>query len=134
MLLGVLCVWRVTHLLGAEDGPWDLLARLRRSIERVAPTRLFQCFYCLSLWVAALFGWAMAEAWRDRALLWLASSGGAILLQRLTTASDTEIVPVPYREEEVPHARMLRTEPFSGPERAAGNRGSDGATDGARQP
>jgi len=28
--LSVLCVWRITHLLYAEDGPWDLFVRLRR--------------------------------------------------------------------------------------------------------
>lgn len=25
--LAVLCVWRLTHLLQAEDGPWDLVIR-----------------------------------------------------------------------------------------------------------
>ena len=30
LVLGSLCVWRVTHLLHAEDGPWDLVVRLRR--------------------------------------------------------------------------------------------------------
>ena len=28
-ILCTLALWRVTHLLAAEDGPWDLIARLR---------------------------------------------------------------------------------------------------------
>ena len=30
LVLGILCVWRVTHLLNAEDGPWELVVHLRR--------------------------------------------------------------------------------------------------------
>ena len=29
-LLGILSVWRITHLLQAEDGPWAVVVRLRR--------------------------------------------------------------------------------------------------------
>lgn len=29
LLLGSLCVWRITHLLVAEDGPWGAVVRLR---------------------------------------------------------------------------------------------------------
>ena len=32
LLVGALSVWRVTHLLQAEDGPWDVVVRLRRSM------------------------------------------------------------------------------------------------------
>jgi len=35
--LAVLGVWRVTHLLNAEDGAWELLAHLRRGSLQVAP-------------------------------------------------------------------------------------------------
>jgi len=30
LMLGILGVWRITHLLQAEDGPWDLVVRFRR--------------------------------------------------------------------------------------------------------
>jgi len=30
LTLGVLCVWRISHLLNAEDGPADAVVRLRR--------------------------------------------------------------------------------------------------------
>ena len=32
LILGILGVWRITHLLQAEDGPWDLVVQLRRAL------------------------------------------------------------------------------------------------------
>ena len=54
-LISALAVWRATHLLHAEDGPWDVFLRLRRLSGEGMIGRLFDCFYCLSLWVAAPF-------------------------------------------------------------------------------
>ena len=83
IVLGVLAVWRVTSLLQAEDGPWDLSARLRRVAGAGHLGRLLDCFYCLSLWVAIPIVFLIEYGWRGRILLWLGLSGGAILLQRL---------------------------------------------------
>ena len=83
-ILGILAVWRVTHLLNAEDGPWDLLVRMRRLAGQGFFGRLLDCFYCLSLWVAIPFAWLLATDWKELLFLWLAFSGGAILLERLT--------------------------------------------------
>lgn len=84
LALGILGVWRVTHLLAAEDGPWDAIARVRRRLGSGVWGRLFDCFYCLSLWVAVPFAWLLGEAAVERILLWLALSGGAILVERVT--------------------------------------------------
>lgn len=84
LVLAVLGVWRVTHLLHAELGPWNCLERLRTAMESHLHTRLFGCFYCLSLWVAAPIAWFIGDTSREKLFLWLASSGGAILLQRMT--------------------------------------------------
>lgn len=94
----VLGVWRVTHLLAAEDGPFDLLARLRRSLGKGFWGQLMDCFYCLSLWVAAPFALILEPGWKGRGLAWLALSGGALLLERATSRS---IPPIPayYKED-----------------------------------
>jgi hypothetical protein len=84
LLVLVLAVWRATHLLHAEDGPWDVVARLRRLAARAGLARVFECFYCLSLWVALLPAIAHAGGWIDGAAVWFALSGGAILLHRAT--------------------------------------------------
>ena len=83
-VLGILAVWRVTHLLNAEDGPWNLLAKLRRLAASGFWGSLVDCFYCLSLWIAVPFAYFLGARWPERVLLWLALSGATCLLERLT--------------------------------------------------
>jgi hypothetical protein len=85
LVLGILCVWRVTHLLNAEDGPWDLVVRLRRRAGNGFWGELLDCFYCLSLWVAAPLAIAMGSGLKERLLLWPGLSAAAILLERFTS-------------------------------------------------
>jgi Protein of unknown function (DUF1360) len=84
LLLGALAVWRVTHLLAGEDGPWDLVLRLRQAAGSGFWGRLMDCFYCVSVWVALPFAFGLGESWREGLLLWPALSGAAILLERAT--------------------------------------------------
>lgn len=98
-LLGVLGVWRVTHLVSAEDGPWKLMARFRQRAGNGFWGGLVDCFYCLSLWVAAPVAWWLGEGAKERTLLWLALSGGSILLER---ATEREAPPPLWKEEDLP--------------------------------
>ncbi len=82
--MAALAVWRLTHLLSAEDGPWQVLVRLRRLAGSRFWGELLDCFYCLSLWVAAPLAWWLGGTWAQRLLLWPAISGAAILLDRAT--------------------------------------------------
>ena len=68
LLVGILATWRVTHLLWAEDGPWRIVALLRRRAGTGFWGGLMDCFNCLSLWVAL--------------------SGGAILVERRTARQE----------------------------------------------
>jgi hypothetical protein len=84
LLLGILCVWRVTHLLQAEDGPWDVSVRLRRIAGEGFWGKLLDCFYCLSMWTAGPCAILLGETLKERILLWPALSTGAIILERVT--------------------------------------------------
>lgn len=84
VLLAVLAVWRVTHLLVAEDGPWNVLSHLRRVAMAVRLQRLADCFYCASVWIAIPFALLLARDWRSLAMCIPALSGGAILLERIS--------------------------------------------------
>ena len=53
LVLVVLATWRVTHLLAFEDGPGDVVATLRQRLGNGFFGKLMDCFYCMSLWVAA---------------------------------------------------------------------------------
>ena len=88
-VLGVLAVWRVTHLLYAEDGPWDVIIRVRRRAGTGFWGKLLDCFYCLSLWIAAPLALLLGSGWAERLLLWPALSAGAILLERVTSRDGT---------------------------------------------
>jgi hypothetical protein len=80
---GTLGVWRITHLLEAETGPWYLLDRLRQRVAAGFWGSLLGCFYCLSLWVSVPFTLFLVGEWRERLLMGSALSAGAILLERL---------------------------------------------------
>jgi uncharacterized protein DUF1360 len=83
--IAVLGVWRITHLLAAEDGPGDAVVRLRTAAGNGFWGTLLDCFYCLSLWVAAPFAVVTGGSMLERVLLWPALSAGAILLERVTS-------------------------------------------------
>jgi hypothetical protein len=89
LVIAILAVWRVTHLFWGEDGPWDLVVRLRRVAGNTMVGSALDCFYCLSLWIAAPMAWLIGHGWQERVLLWLAFSAGAILLERIS-AEQTE--------------------------------------------
>ena len=97
-LLGTLAVWRITHLLQAEDGPWDVVVHLRRRAGTGFWGQLLDCFYCLSVWIAAPFAICLGKTWSRKVLLWLALSAGAILLERATDRTHGE-APALYIEE-----------------------------------
>ena len=99
LLVGILAVWRVTHLLQAEDGPWDSIYHLRRLAGEGMWGRLLDCFYCLSLWVALPFALLAGRGWRDWLVLWPALSAGGILLGRLAERQ-TAVSPAWYHEDD----------------------------------
>jgi len=84
-LVGALATWRVTHLLVEEDGPADMVVRLRRRAGDGWMGQAMDCFYCLSIWTAAPVAAAVARRPREAPLTWLALSGAACLLERATT-------------------------------------------------
>jgi hypothetical protein len=69
LTLGALAVWRISHLFHAEDGPGDVFVRLRRLAGTGFAGTLLDCFYCLSLWVAAPLAWWIGGDWTERVLL-----------------------------------------------------------------
>jgi hypothetical protein len=99
LALGVLAVWRVTHLLHAEHGPWGVFERARGAAARAGLGAGVACFWCLSVWTAAPAAWWMASGWGARAVAWLALSAGAILIE-VRLLGGPVAAPVPFEEEE----------------------------------
>ena len=87
-IVSALAVWRLTHLLGKEDGPFDIIFLIRKKAGTGFFATLLDCFYCLSIWVALPFGLWLGLNWWEKILTWLALSGAACLLEQATTKSD----------------------------------------------
>jgi len=110
LVFGSLCVWRITHLLYAEDGPWNVVVRLRKRAGPGFWGDLLDCFYCLSLWIAVPIAIFLGDGWKDRLLLWPATSAGASLLQRLTSHKDAPPIAQYHEDEEIKNVVLRREE------------------------
>lgn len=116
LVLGTFAVWRITHLLNAEDGPGDVFVRLRKLVGEGFWAALLDCFYCLSIWVAAPIAYWLGDGWKEKLLLWPALSAGAILLERLTSNRQEKYPPPAayFEDPKVPDALLpqeRRTDP-----------------------
>ena len=121
LLLAVLTVWRITHLLTEEDGPWDVVVGLRRRAGRGFWGRLLDCSYCLSLWVAVPLAAILARTVVEGLLLWPALSAGALLLERATSSTDAALPELAYHEnEEVPDVLLRRKQTAAQDDGSAG--------------
>ncbi len=84
MIVDVLIVWRLTHLINIEDGPYKVFFNFKVWLKKKRHNflfEMFQCFLCLSVWV----GWAIAmlefRSHSNPFAYGIALSGAAILLQ-----------------------------------------------------
>jgi hypothetical protein len=80
----VIIVWRLTHLITAEDGPFDLIIKIRKSMGNSFWGKLMDCFYCLSIWVGVPAAWYACANWLELIILCIYYSGASILLEKLT--------------------------------------------------
>jgi hypothetical protein len=90
-LVAVLATWRVAHLLTQEDGPSDIVVRLRAHLGNSWLGTAMDCFYCASIWVAIPMTIALQRPVGVSVMYWLALSGGACLLQRLTAPAHAQV-------------------------------------------
>jgi hypothetical protein len=84
-----------------------MMAHVRRTLGTYLPDGVFDCFYCLSLWIAAPAALLLGTTNFERIWLWPALSGSAILLHR-ATESKSEIPTATFQEDEENKDVMLR--------------------------
>jgi Protein of unknown function (DUF1360) len=97
-VLGTFATWRVAHLLSSEDGPLQVVARLRAGLGSSELGRLVDCFQCLSIWVALPVAAMVPRRRPDQVLIWMAVSGAACLIELLSARND-DIAQVFYEAE-----------------------------------
>jgi hypothetical protein len=83
-VLGALATWRLAHLLVREDGPADIIARLRALLSVWGIGGLLDCFGCLSIVIAFPVAFFVSMRPLEVFVIWLALSGAAFLLERIS--------------------------------------------------
>ena len=102
LILAAAAVWRITHLFQVEDGPFATFERLRGWLRRNSLAGAVDCFYCLSLWVAAPIAFMLAHSVKEAVVATFALSAFAILMERLVVPAESKAI---YFEQ--PEEKML---------------------------
>lgn len=84
IVIDILIVWRLTHLLQSEKGPYGVIERFTKWLTPGGlASELVSCFYCLSVWFGIIV--ALVRCGDITFLPYsLALSGGAILAQLIS--------------------------------------------------
>ncbi|MBA3704352.1 MAG: DUF1360 domain-containing protein [Bacteroidetes bacterium] len=80
----VVVVWRLTHLISSEDGPFDLIFKLRKAMGNSFFGKLMDCFYCLSIWVGLAASIFVSTDLKEIVILCIYYSGASIIVEKLT--------------------------------------------------
>ena len=88
LLMATLATWRLAHLLSLEDGPFGVVLWLRQRAGSGLLGQAMDCFFCISLWLAAPLALVVVPgvlaAPGHWLLAWWAVAGGAGLLHKAT--------------------------------------------------
>ncbi len=85
----VVVVWRLTHLISSEDGPFDLIIKIRKLFGNSFFGKLMDCFYCLSIWIGLGAAIYTGDNIKEIILLTLYYSGASLLLEKITNKNFT---------------------------------------------
>ena len=83
-LLCVLATWRIAHFLVAEDGPWEIVVKVRTLLGDSLFGQVMDCFYCVSVWIAFPLAFIITYDVLGWFVSWMALSGGAALLEQMS--------------------------------------------------
>jgi hypothetical protein len=104
--IAALATWRLAHFLHSEDGPWNVMTRLRDALagRRIG---ILACFLCISVWPALSAALLLGPGWREFLLLWPALSAAAVLVERV--AFPATFVDVLEYSEDTESINVLRS-------------------------
>jgi hypothetical protein len=83
-LVAALATWRLAFLLAREQGPWNILSRLRHAMGHGSASELLKCVKCVGLWVAVPFAFFVRGDGWELVVIWLALSGATALIDEWT--------------------------------------------------
>lgn len=83
-LVLTIAVWRLTHLISSEDGPFDIIFKFRKMLGESFLGKLMDCFYCLSIWTGLAAAFITGDNWKEIILMCLYYSGSSIIIEKIT--------------------------------------------------
>lgn len=111
-VLAALAVWRLSHPLAPEDGPFDLVIALRIRLGDAG--RVLDCFFCVSPWVAAPMAFFVSPGRKNGWCIWLALAGAAGQMHRFSERGAMR------NEREIEHGMLWTETNPAGQARGAG--------------
>ena len=80
--LSVLAVYRVSHMIANEDGPFDVFVFIREKAgQRNWIGRGLNCVLCISVWLSIIPAIAMTRS-AEFVLYWFAIAGGVLVIHK----------------------------------------------------
>lgn len=86
LLIGPIVIWRMTHMMQEENGPFAVFARIRAFIASHTSDRVggvnegYNCFKCLSVWLSMLYAVGLSDSFAQWVAITFFLSGIAIFL------------------------------------------------------
>jgi len=87
-ILFTLAIWRITHMLQTENGPFAIFGLLQSKVGKLKSRNggikeMFFCFSCLSIWISIPFAIVMSGSMIEVVIYTLALSSSAILFEHV---------------------------------------------------
>lgn len=83
-VVALLGVYRLSHMIAMEDGPFDVFALARDSVGQASWVgRGLHCPLCISFWLSLPMSWVIVPDVDALAFTWLGLAGACLMLHRL---------------------------------------------------
>lgn len=86
LLIGPIVIWRMTHMMQEENGPFAVFARIRAFLASHTSGKAggidegYNCFKCLSVWLSIVYALPLSDSLGQWVAITLFLSGVAIFL------------------------------------------------------
>ena len=83
------CVYRISHLLSQEDGPFNFVINFRKLFGKSQLGQLMDCFFCISIWISFILSFIFVKDTIGNILMeGFAISGAAVAIHKLTSKNE----------------------------------------------
>lgn len=89
LVVSVLVTWRLSCLVCYDEGPFQVMVRVRAFFYSLGWNSLIECFHCVALWISLLVGLLVMDPCVEVFFVVLAIAGGSSMVERLLSDGKT---------------------------------------------